>query len=104
MMDTNNTSSWQICFLACLFIVCVCALCVGLATHGVENSEECVLVRPLEAVSGAVKYPGLYRVLYRGTTKGTGKACSKSVLVTESEYERVIYGDKRLDLGEGRGK
>jgi len=90
--------NWKIGVLACMFIVAVCCVCVGLAWRDVEEVSDCVVVRPLEAVSGAVKYPGMYRVLYRGTTKGTGEACSQSVLVTESEYERMIYGEKRLDL------
>ena len=95
MENAIRNHHWKIGVVACVFIVFLCA---GLALRDIMDVGECVVVQPLEAVFGAVKYPGLYRVLYRGTTKGTGEACSRSVLVTESEYERMIYGEKRLDF------
>ncbi len=92
--------NWKIGVLACTSIVCVFvfAICVGLAWPDVEKVSECVLVRPLEGASGFITYPGMYSVSYRGTTKGTGEVCVESVMVTESEYERMMYGEERRDL------
>ena len=87
--------NWKIGVLACMFIMAVCAVCVGLAYRDVgHNLAGCALVPPLEGISGYISYEGQgirYSVLYRGTTK-EGGSCTKYALVTKSEYERVMYG------------
>ncbi len=84
--------NWKIGVLVCMFTVGVCAVVVGLVWCDVGEVSDCVVVRPLEAVSGHIVYPGLHRVLYRGTTKVSGEDCTEAIWVTKSEYERVMYG------------
>ncbi len=100
MLDTNNTSNWKVGVAACVIFVFMCAGCIFMVFRDrVYKAEDCVLVRPLEVVSGHIEPPGtMYYVLYRGTTKEAGEVCVESVMVTESEYERMIYGEERLDL------
>jgi len=90
--------NWKIGVLACMFIVAVCCVCVGLAWRDAGQVGGCALVPPLEGISGYIEYPSIleglgirYSVLYRGTTK-EGGSCTKYALVTKSEYERVMYG------------
>lgn len=99
MKNAMQNHHWKIGVLACMFIVGVGALCDGLAKRNTGNSNHCVLKIPLVAVSGYISHPGMfhrgdtrYSISYRGTTKSTGETCSKSVWVTMSEYERVMYG------------
>jgi len=95
MLDTNKTSNWQIGVVVVMIIVAIVSGCLFLALRDTVYSCECVLTQPLVAVSGEIEYPGtIYSVTCRGTTKGTGKVCTKSVWVTMSEYERVMYGRK----------
>ena len=88
------TDHWKTAVLAVMLVVSVCCVCAGLACRDITDVGECVVVRPLEAVSGHIAYPGLHRVLYRGTTKVTDEACTTEVWITEFEYERLMYGRK----------
>ncbi len=93
------TDNWKPIVLAVMLVVFVCCVCVGLAYRDITDVGECVVVQPLEAAHGSISSSGLvFHVEYIGTTKGTGEACSVRSQVTESEYERMIYGEKRLDL------
>ena len=83
---------WKTVVLAVMLVVFVCCVCAGLAWRDITDAGECVVIQPLEAVSGNIAYPGLHRVFYRGTIKGTGGVCTKAVWVTKTEYERVMYG------------
>lgn len=63
------------------------------------NSNYCVADQPRIATSCYISHPGIleggvtrYTCEYRGTTKMSGEACALDVLVTLSEYERVMYG------------
>lgn len=81
------------------FSLCLAMLCYGAY---VSRQDYCVIKRPWVSVSGSITHPGtfrgggtMYSIWYRGTTKRTGRACIKSIWVTKSEYERVMYGSGR---------
>lgn len=86
---------WTCIYLA--ISLCLAMLVGGAYIKYQDNQDYCVIRRPWVSVSGRITSPGLfekYSVSYRGTTKGTGRACTKAVWVTKTEYERVMYGRK----------
>jgi len=89
---------WTCIYLAislCLVMIVGGAYCLQR-----DSRDYCVVRRPWVSVSGRIEHPDSlfgssdtrYSVVYRGTTKVTGGACTKAVWVTKSEYERVMYG------------
>jgi hypothetical protein len=60
-------------------------------------ANHCVLEKPLCVVEGEMIHPGLwekprYKIWYQGKRKVTSDDCTKSMYVTKSEYEWVMYG------------
>lgn len=91
---------WTCIYLA--ISLCVLMLIGGAYAKYLDGQDYCVVQRPWVSVSGRIEHSDSlfgsgdtrYSVVYRGTTKRTGKACTKAVWVTKSEYERVMYGRK----------
>lgn len=88
----------KVCVVACGVIMFICAMFFGLAWRNSREIDECILTQPSEAVSGFITYPGtMYFVSYSGTKKVSGESCVLNVLVTLSEYERMMYGRQLHD-------
>lgn len=88
-----------------LVVTCV-AVCVGLcgwAARTAWNNRDgrCVLLRPWGEAKGCIVSAGggllgsdtpQYWLSYPGVGERSGEACQVEFVVTEREYERVMYG------------
>lgn len=81
-------------------IVCVVVGGVVALAWTVETNR-CAITKPRTLTGGWIGTDGgmfaktqAYWLYYKGETGRTGKACKARERVTESEYERVMYGQE----------